>query len=71
MATPDDDRYLHRFDVIDAMGRPGVVRVGAEGGTLMVDGPRHWRAPSDELFEAAFAGAIVECCRLANAQRRQ
>ena len=74
MATPDDDRYQHRFAVVDALGRPRRLLIGAEGGELMVDGPSHWRPPkgsSDKLFGRQVTAAITASIELAEKQRGQ
>lgn len=73
-APNDDDRYQHRFNVVDAYDRPGVLRIGAELGELMVDGPAHWKPPngsSDLLFGRQLATAIMSACELAEKQRGQ
>jgi hypothetical protein len=70
----DDDRYQHRFAVVDAHDRPAVLRIGAEHGRVMVDGPPHWKPPqgsSDLRFGRTVAAALMNVCELAEKQRDQ
>jgi hypothetical protein len=75
MAAPDDDvRYQHRFEGRDGLGRAKPLRLGAENGEVMIDGPEHWRPPagmSDLLFGRKLAAAVMATFELAEKQRGQ